>query len=142
MNIDKIPFNRLIGLRREPEGGEFLVGLPAGTQYHNHLGTIHAAAQLALAEAASGYHLIRNYRALDTTHMAVVRRVEAQFIRPANGAIRAKVTVADEMRRRFERCLDTKRVIPFELGVDVFDESGEHSLAATITWIIARREEG
>ena len=36
-----------------------LLVLPAGGQYLNHLGTVHASAQLALAEASSGEYLLR-----------------------------------------------------------------------------------
>mgnify|MGYP000927185023 CR=1 FL=1 len=53
MNIDDVPFNRLIGLQREPAGGAFGVSLPAGAQYHNHLGIVHAAAQLAVARSVA-----------------------------------------------------------------------------------------
>ena len=54
MQIDEIPFNRLIALQREPAGGEFAVSLPASADYHNHLGIVHAAAQLAVHTVATG----------------------------------------------------------------------------------------
>lgn len=61
MDIADIPLNRLLGLQREPEVGEFSVSLPAASQHHNHLGILHAAAQLAVAEAASGAWMSRNF---------------------------------------------------------------------------------
>jgi len=54
MNVAAIPFNRFLGLRAD---GVSLT-LPADPNYQNHLGTVHAGAQFALAEAASGQWLL------------------------------------------------------------------------------------
>lgn len=139
MNIADIPFNRLIGLHREPEGGEFAVSLPAGSQYHNHLGIVHAAAQLAVAEAASGDWMLRHFGARAAEFIAVVRRMETKFKQPAHGKILGKATVSEEARGQLEAEMAVKRALFFTLRVDVFDESGAHSLTATVEWFITRR---
>ena len=139
MTIDEVPFNRLIGLRREPAGGEFAVSLPAGSQYHNHLGIVHAAAQLALAEAASGDWMLRNFGERAAEFVAVVRRMETKFKQPARGRILGKATVSAEARARFAAELATKRALTFALRVDVFDEAGAHSLTGSVEWFITRR---
>ena len=51
MDVTELPFNRLIGLEPAAPDSGFLVSLPAGTQYANHLGTVHAVALLAEAGA-------------------------------------------------------------------------------------------
>jgi acyl-coenzyme A thioesterase PaaI-like protein len=139
MDIADIPFNRLIGLVREPEGGEFAVSLPGGSRYHNHLGIVHAAAQLAVAEAASGDRMLRNFGARAVDFVAVVRRLETKFKQPARGKIRGKVTVAEEARTQLETELATRRALSFALRVDVFDEAGAHTLTGTVEWFITRR---
>ena len=139
MHIDDVPFNRLIGLQREPAGGEFSVSLPAGTQYHNHLGIVHAAAQLAVAEAASGEWMLRNFGARAAEFVAVVRRMETKFKQPARGKIFGKATVSDAAREQFEAELATKRALSFTLRVEVFDEAGAHTLTGTVEWFITRR---
>jgi len=139
MHIDDVPFNRLIGLAREPEGGEFAVSLPAGSQYHNHLGTVHAAAQLAVAEAASGDWMLRNFGARGAEFIAVVRRMETKFKQPARGKILGKATVSEEARAKLAADLATKRVLSFTLRVDVWDEAGAHTLTGTVEWFITRR---
>src|SRR5712692_3405735 len=53
MDVTALPFNRLLGLEPAPSGSGFLVSLPDGPQYTNHLGTVHASALLAAAEAGS-----------------------------------------------------------------------------------------
>ena len=95
VQIDEIPFNALLGLQREPEGAEFAVSLPADRRYHNHLGIVHAAAQLAVAEAASGDWMLKNFGARANDFIAVVRRMETKFKQPARGKILGKVSVAE-----------------------------------------------
>lgn len=139
MDITAIPFNQLVGLQREPEGSAFAVSLPASSVYHNHLGIVHAAAQLTLAEAASGEWMIRNYSGLADRFVPVVRRIEAKFRRPAHGRVRGVATLGDEARRQFDRDLGAKRLVSVELAVKVCDESGAEILTATVEWCMTRR---
>lgn len=139
MNIDDVPFNRLIGLQREPAGGAFGVSLPAGAQYHNHLGIVHAAAQLAVAEAASGEWMLRNFGGRAGEFVAVVRRMETTFKRPARGKIFGRATVGEAARAQLAAELGTKRALSFTVRVDVFDEGGAHSLSGRVEWFITRR---
>jgi acyl-coenzyme A thioesterase PaaI-like protein len=95
MDVTQLPFNRLVGLEPAPAGSGFLVSLPDGPQYTNHLGTVHASALLAVAEAGSGVFLLD--RLGDSAGVvAVVRRLEAKFRRPASGRVSARVVVAPE----------------------------------------------
>jgi acyl-coenzyme A thioesterase PaaI-like protein len=139
MQIEDVPFNRLIGLQREPAAGEFSVSLPADARYHNHLGIVHAAAQLAVAEAASGEWMLRHFGARATEFIAVVRRMETKFKQAARGKILGKATVSEEARAKLVDELATKRACAFALRVDVFDEGGAHTLTGTVEWFITRR---
>ena len=139
MTIDEVPFNRLIGLQREPAGGEFSVSLPAGTRYHNHLGIVHAAAQVAVAEAASGDWMLRNFGERAGEFVAVVRRMETKFKQPARGKIFGRATVGEAARGQLAAELATKRALSFALRVDVFDEAGAHTLTGSVEWFITRR---
>ena len=140
MHIDEVPFNKLIGLVREPAGGEFSVSLPADARYHNHLGIVHAAAQLALAEAASGEWMLRHFGGCAAEFIAVLRRMETKFKQPARGKILGKATVSEEARQQLEADLASKMTMSFALRVDVFEESGAHTLTATVEWFITRRD--
>jgi acyl-coenzyme A thioesterase PaaI-like protein len=51
--VTDLPFNRLLGLQPADDATK-LLQLPAGGQHLNHLGTVHASALLALAEASNG----------------------------------------------------------------------------------------
>jgi acyl-coenzyme A thioesterase PaaI-like protein len=139
VTIDAIPFNQLLGLQREPAGAEFSVSLPADARYHNHLGIVHAAAQLAVAEAASGDWMLRNFGEHATDFIAVVRRMETKFKAPARGKILGRATATDEARVALAADLRTKRHAMFALRVDVFDESGAHTLTGSVEWFFTRR---
>ena len=53
MKPSDLALSRALGLTEAPEGAPHLLELPLAEVTRNHLGTMHAAAQFALAEAAS-----------------------------------------------------------------------------------------
>jgi acyl-coenzyme A thioesterase PaaI-like protein len=52
-SVIELPFNQHVGLQIADDPAK-LLQLPAGPQYLNHLGTVHASAQLALASSCCG----------------------------------------------------------------------------------------
>jgi acyl-coenzyme A thioesterase PaaI-like protein len=137
MDVTQLPFNRLVGLEPAAADSGFLVSLPDGPQYTNHLGTVHASALLAVAEAGSGAFLLD--RLGDAVGVvAVVRRLEAKFRRQASGRVSARAAVAAEELARWASDLASHgRVSPAVL-VEVVDAAGAVVLSATVQWFIAR----
>ena len=132
--ITELPFNSLVGIQFADDPAH-LLRLPAGKQYLNHLGTVHAGAQLALAEASSGEFLLRHFTSLDGI-VPVVRRMEAKFRKPANGSIMSSVSVAPEAIAQLDSELAAKRRALISIPVEIHDESGVHTLSATFEWFI------
>src|SRR5687767_6795327 len=93
MEVTQLPFNRLVGLESCSRESGFWVALPAGPQYSNHLGTVHASALLAVAEAGSGAFLVQQFGA-SAGYIPLVRRLEATFRKPARGRVSARCTVS------------------------------------------------
>jgi acyl-coenzyme A thioesterase PaaI-like protein len=87
-SVIELPFNSFLGIRTAAEPSQ-LLQLPPGTRYLNHLGTVHASAQLALAEASSGEFLLRHFGSAEGI-VPVVRRLEAKFRKPAKGAVTSR----------------------------------------------------
>jgi hypothetical protein len=139
MDITALPFNRLVGIERPSAGGSVL-GLPAGERYTNHLGTVHAGALLALAEAASGECLVGGLEGLGFEVTPVVRRLDAKFRKPARGAVQSKIGDMGDSMREFREALSARGRALVSIPVDVFDASGTHALAATVEWFVARNE--
>lgn len=59
MDITQVPFNKFVRITRQEGEPGILLQLGDSPDYQNHLGTVHASAQLALAEATSGESLMR-----------------------------------------------------------------------------------
>jgi len=133
-SVTELPFNSFVGIQVADDAGR-LLSLPAGKHYLNHLGTVHASAQLALAEASSGEFLLRHFGSADGI-IPVVRRMEAKFRKPANGSITSSVTVAPEALAQLDAELSSKNRSLIAVPVELYDESGAHTLSAVFEWFI------
>lgn len=136
MDITQLPFNRLLGIEHSRHDG-FVLSLPAGDQYTNHLGTVHAGALMALAEAASGEALLGAIGHLADPVVPVVRRFECKFRKPASGSISAKAGIPETARDQLLSDLATKRRSLIGITVELYDGSGLHCLSATVEWFVA-----
>src|SRR5262245_46964725 len=138
MDVTRLPFNQLLGLEASAPDSGFLVSLPAGPQYANHLGTIHAGALLAVAEAGSGAYLVRHLGSGEG-FVPVVRRLEAKFRKPASGRVAARASVPPEEVARWSVELAARGRVSASVPVEVVDARGVVVLSAVVEWFIARR---
>jgi acyl-coenzyme A thioesterase PaaI-like protein len=137
MDVTQLPFNRLVGLELPVEGSGFLVSLPDGPQYTNHLGTVHASALLAVAEAGSGAFLAQQL-GVHTGFVPVVRRLEAKFRKPGQGRVSARCTVSAQEVERWSSELATRGRVLAPVAVEVVDAFGAVLLSALVEWFIGR----
>jgi hypothetical protein len=105
-SVTELPFNSFLGIQVASESSQ-LLRLPSGEQYLNHLGAVHASAQLALAEASSDESLLRHLGSTDGL-VPVVRRLEAKFRQPANGMVTSTASVAPEVLAQLDAELASK----------------------------------
>ncbi len=139
-SVTELPFNSFVGIEAssDPAG---LLRLPAGGQYLNHLGTVHASALLALAEASSGEFLLRHFGSIEGV-IPVVRRIEAKFRKPANGAVVSTAGAAPGALAQLDADLAGKGRALIAVAVELRDESGVHALSASVEWFIQRVDAG
>src|SRR5262245_7479411 len=137
MDVTQLPFNRHVGLEPAAEESGFLVGLPEGPKYTNHLGTVHASALLAVAEAGSGAFLVRHLGDM-AGYVPVVRRLEAKFRKPASGRVWARATVPPEEIARWSAEMASRGRVLAGVPVEVVDTAGVVVLSAVVEWFIAR----
>lgn len=135
-SVTELPFNKYIGIQLASEPAQIL-RLPAGEQYLNHLGTVHASAQLALAEATSGEFLLHALGSV-TDIVPVVRRLESKFRKPANGGVTSAVSTPPEAIEQLRTDIAKKGRAIIRVEVELHDECGAHTLSATIEWFITR----
>ena len=133
--VTELPFNKLLNIQSLGEGAHML-RLPAGGQYLNHLGTVHAGALLALAEAGSGEFLLGALGGMAGV-VPVVRRMEAKFRKPANGFVTASASVADGALEELRAGLEGKGRALIAVNVELHDESSVHVFSALVEWFIA-----
>jgi acyl-coenzyme A thioesterase PaaI-like protein len=124
-SVTELPFNSFLGIQIATEPSQ-LLRLPSGEQYLNHLGTVHASAQLALAEASSGEFLLRHFGSAGGV-LPVVRRLEAKFRKPANGAVTSIASATPESLAQLDAELASKGRSLIPITVELHDESGAHT---------------
>jgi acyl-coenzyme A thioesterase PaaI-like protein len=134
-SVTELPFNSFLGLE-SCRDGELLLRLPAGDQYLNHLGTVHASALLSLAEAAGGECLLQHFGTSDGV-VPVVRRLEAKFRKPANGVVGAKASLSEEQVTQLKGNLAAKGRAVVTVQVELYDMADSHVLSATVEWFVA-----
>lgn len=134
MNIADLPFNAHLGLRVSERAG-VLLELPAAERNANHLGTVHASAQMALAEAASGELLLRTFP--ETSRIVpVVRRFEGKFRQPARGTIFASAQLARPTVLELQAQLGAKGRAMAAVAVELHAADGAHTFSATVEWYL------
>lgn len=137
MEVTKLPFNKFIGLQKGK--GDYLISLPAGEQYTNHLGTVHAGALFAVAEAASGEYLLGALGSAEG-YIPVVRNAEIKFRKPAKGSVSAKASVNGQEIERIKEELPQKGRALIKVNVEVVDELETAALTAVFEWFIAKEK--
>jgi hypothetical protein len=135
-SVTDLPFNSFLGIQIATEPTK-LLRLPSGDQYLNHLGTVHASALLALAEASSGEFLLRHFGSAEGI-VPVVRRLEAKFRKPANDAVTSSATAAPTSLEQLHAELASKGRALIPIAVELYDKAGAHTLSATVEWFIQR----
>lgn len=135
-SVIELPFNNFLGIQPASNAENLL---QSGNKYLNHVGTVHASAQLALAEASSGEFLLRHFGSADGL-MPVVRRMEAKFRKPANGTLISTASAAPEALARLDAELSSKGRSTISIAKEIYDESNAHALSATFDWFIQRKK--
>lgn len=138
MKATDLAYNRALGLRDAPAGAEHLLELPFVPLLHNHLGTMHAAAQFSLAEAASAECLQRNFGAAVGAVFGVVRGVEVKYRKPATGDLLAYGQPDDATRAGLVADLAGPGRTLAVILIDLKDRAGTLTFHGKFEWFISR----
>lgn len=139
MRPTDLALNRLLGIVDAPAGAEHLLEMPWAEERCNHVGTVHAAAQFALAEAASAECLRRTLPDLVSPQiLAVVRAVETRFRRAATGGLHACGRLTPAEVAEFRAGLARRGQAFISVAVELRLATGETTLAGRITWYVRR----
>lgn len=133
-----LAYNRALGIIDAPAGSEHLLELPFAPLVQNHLGTVHAAAQFSLAEAASAACLQRDFGATLGEVFAAVRGVEVGYRRPASGDLLAYGRPDDATRDGLLAGLNGRGRTKAVILIDLKDRSGTLTFHGQFEWFISR----
>ena len=137
MDVTQIPFNKFIEITHA-SAEEGALELAFSDRLQNHLGTLHASAQFALAEACSGLALQRHFSHLADTVVPVLRKSEVKFKRPAQSTLRAKAQLDAASREAFESQLSRKGRATIVVPVELTDQEGNTTLAGSYEWYVQK----
>ena len=138
MKATDLAYNQALGIRAAPAGGAHLLELPFTPLVQNHLGTMHAAAQFSLAEAASAECLQRHFGSAVGEVMAVVRGVEVKYRRPATADLLAFGAPDETTRDRLVRELAARGRASAVILIDLKDRAGTLTFHGKFEWFISR----
>lgn len=140
MNTIEIPFNKFIGICRPENQDDAFLELQASENMKNHLGTVHASAQFALAEACSGEYLLNKFKDYSGNIIPVVRKTETKYKNPAEGTIYAKAYIDPDTENSVIEKLEKKGRVVISVQVEVFNSDNKTTMFAQIDWFIQKME--
>lgn len=134
MNLLEIPFVSHVGLQNNPDGN---LVLPFDNKVQNHLQTIHASAQFALAETASGECLLKTFPDMAGKVVPVLRDSQIKFKKPAQKDIVAYPHIEKESIDRFSEQFAKKGRASISVNVDIKDIEGTLTASGEFNWFVA-----
>lgn len=137
MNITQLPFNRLIDIL-EADRTDFLLMLEDRIEYTNHLGTVHAAALYALAEAGSAQFLLSNPIDNFPDLIAVVRKAEVKYSGAAKGKIYVKASFVNVNTSMISETLKSKKRMLLHTSSQLFDENQKMVMNCQFEWFVSQ----
>lgn len=137
MKVTDLALSQLLDLRPAAAGAAHLLELPFTPRLHNHVGTMHAAAQFALAEAASAECLQRNFAGLAGRVHAVVRGVAVNYRQPAAGDLLAFGAPDEATRTGLLDALAARGLARAVILIDLKDRAGTLTFHGKFDWFIS-----
>lgn len=137
MEITHLPFNAFVGLEVCSNDNEGILSLPARNEYANHVGTVHASALFALAEASSGSHLQRNFPNDGAEVSAMLRASEIKYRRPATGQIYSTGRIDKEKHDKCIKMLEKKGKGRISIEIELWDELEVLVATAQFDWFLS-----
>jgi acyl-coenzyme A thioesterase PaaI-like protein len=138
MKVSEIPFNTHLGIEETDPSLPAQLMLRYRSEVTNHLGTVHAAAQFALAEATSGQLLLERFAEQSSQHIAVLRKSEIKFRNPASSDLRATASADTDELESFEQRLSQRGRALLGVSVVVKDASDEEVMRGRFDWFVQR----
>jgi len=133
MDVTQIPFARHVGIEKKEEG---TLKLEATQVVKNHIQTIHASAQFALAETQSGLFLQLEFPELVGKVAGLLRSSSVKYKNPASTSIYAIASIEEDAKEKFLRQLEKKGRALISINILLKDENDIIVMSGTFDWYI------
>jgi len=137
MDVTEIPFAKHIGIERKEEG---TLKLDSTQLVQNHMQTIHASAQFALAETQSGLFLELEFPELEEKVIALLRASTVKYKHPASTQITAHASLDADVKEKFETQFSKKGRASITVMVELRDEVGVVTMTGEFGWFVQKLE--
>ena len=135
MDVIQIPFAKHIGIERKEEG---TLKLELAEVVKNHIQSIHASAQFALAETQSGLFLQEVFPEYVGKVVGVLRGSTVKYKASAMTNIYAEAILCDKNKEKFIVQLERKGRATIAIEVSVIDEEGMVTMQGVFTWFVQK----
>jgi acyl-coenzyme A thioesterase PaaI-like protein len=139
MRVTDLAINKMLGMQLAPVGNGHILEVPESPLLLNHVGTVHASVQFALAEANSGEFLLRHLGDAQSQVFAVLRTSDVKFRKPAHGALRAAARFADGIAESLATELASRGRALASVLVEVADARGVVTMTGSMSGFYSDR---
>jgi acyl-coenzyme A thioesterase PaaI-like protein len=137
MHVTDLPINKMLGMKlAQPSDHHAILDLPESPLLLNHVSTVHASAQFALAEAASGEFLLRALDQSQSRPFAVLRTSNVKFRKPARGALRASARFANGTAESVSAELTSRGRALASVWIEVADAAAVVTMTGQFDWFL------
>jgi len=133
MDVIQIPFAKHIGIERKDE---CTLKLEPTDIVQNHIQTIHASAQYALAETQTGLHLQLCFPELEGKVVGLLRGSTVKYKNPATISIYAVARLEEEVKEKFLTQIERKGRASIVVKVEVLDVEDILTMQGEFTWFV------
>jgi acyl-coenzyme A thioesterase PaaI-like protein len=137
MHVTELAINQTLGMQLAPAGSDHILEMPESPLHLNHVGTVHASVQFALAEASSGEFLLRHLGEAQNQVFAVLRTSNVKFRKPAYGALRASARFVDGVGDLSSAELASRGRASASVLVEVADAQGVVTMTGQYDWFFS-----
>ncbi|MBA3826155.1 MAG: YiiD C-terminal domain-containing protein [Ktedonobacterales bacterium] len=140
--LEAVPFAKSLGIEIVAyTPNEVKLRLPLRPDLTNHMGTMHAAAQYALAETASGALNLLIFGEQLGNLLPLNRSAQIEYRRPSRGTLIAHGELGDEALQQVRDAFAAEGRAKFSTAVALYDESDLTTIVTTVTieWVILKQ---
>jgi len=135
MDVTKIPFAKHIGIEYKDEG---TLKLEPTSIVQNHIQSIHASAQFALAETQSGLYLQKVFPEYLGKVIGILRGSTVKYKNPAKTNIYAVANIDTEVRQTFLKHIEQKNRASIIINVQLKDNQNTLIMEGKFNWFIQK----